>query len=38
VHKNIALQRRVSPRQEELLEDEKEKVAALEKKLEENQG
>ncbi|KAM0910076.1 hypothetical protein ACQ4PT_014405 [Festuca glaucescens] len=38
LHKNIALQRRVSLRQAELLEDEKAKVAALEKKLEENQG
>ncbi|KAM0913770.1 hypothetical protein ACQ4PT_011943 [Festuca glaucescens] len=38
LHKNIALQRRVSLRQAELLEDEKEKVAKLEKKLEESQG
>jgi hypothetical protein len=38
LHKNVALQRRISLRQAKLLEDEKEKVATLEQKLEENQG
>ncbi|KAM0925344.1 hypothetical protein ACQ4PT_004266 [Festuca glaucescens] len=38
LHKNIALQRRVSLRQVDLLEDQKVKVTELEKKLEENQG
>ena len=38
LHKNIALKRRVSQRQAELIEDGQEKVAKLEKKLEEAQG
>ncbi|KAM0926939.1 hypothetical protein ACQ4PT_003091 [Festuca glaucescens] len=37
LHKTIALQRRVSLKQADLLEDQKAKVAALEKKLEESQ-
>jgi hypothetical protein len=38
LNKTIAHQHRVSLRQVELLEDQKVKVAALEKKLEEKQG